>query len=235
MNDKLELINNLRLEVEDLTQSRDAAKIKQYDCLQEIENAEDEIDTMEDKWSNDIDSFENAWKKKLRIQQIPIYIIIALISVYGFIKNNIGIADFLLSSLILEIAIAVYFETGMDVFDIYFNYQNKHQQRVVNRLRKYLFKKYPHIEKMYNDLSSLAEEIQTKRKHLQELKIEEQELQNKLREICNLLSSKKDELIALEREYIDIVSSNNIANEIDTDPIITEGKGKTRVRRIEDN
>lgn len=194
---------------------------------------------MDDKWRNDRSSFEIEWKKKIGKSMYPIASVIGVLVAVCFgyrigVETGMVVFNYVIGAAIGSIYIFIC-DTIMDMFDIYFNYQSKFQQRVVNVWREYLFKRYPHIEKMYKDLWSLVEEIETKRRHLEELKIEEKELQTKIQEICNLLNSKKDELIELERECIDIISSNNITDEVERDTIINVNKGKTKVRRPNDN
>lgn len=232
MNKKLEIIKNLRMEIEKISVAKDEMEADYNGYIIEIKDTLDEINRLNVIWCDNREKFENECKKKIGKVILPVYGLIMLISGYLFgkiigMKFDLGITNYIISYVICgAISLTAYF-TNIDTPDIYYNYKNKRKQRIVNRRRNYLFKKYPHMEKTYNDLMSLVGQLKLKEEGLNELKLERQNLDTKFQNICNLLCSKEQELSELEKEYIDIVVKNTTTT--------TKEKVKSRVRRKEDN
>lgn len=237
MNNKLDIIKDLRMEIKEITAYKDEISADYNGYIIEIKYTLNEINRLNGIWCNNREKFENECKKKIGKAILPVYGLIMLISGYVFgkiidVKFDLGIINYIISYVICgAISLTTYF-TKIDTPDIYHNYKNKRKQRIVNRRRNYLFKKYPHMEKTYNDLMSLARELKLKEEQLGKLKSERQNLDTKFQDICNLLSCKEQELSELEKEYIDMIVSNTTNENTIT---MTKEKGKSRVRRKEDN
>lgn len=237
MNNKLELIKDLRMEIKEITADKNEISADNNRCIIEIKNISNEINRLNAIWCDNRKTFEDECRKKIGKAILPTYGFIALISGYICakvigIELDLGITNYIIGYGLSSILLFTSYFTNIDTPDIYHNYKNERKQRIVNRRRKYLFKKYPHIEKTYNDLMSLAGELKLKEEQLCELKSERQNLEVKFQDVCNLLSSKEQELSELEKEYIDIVINNTTNKNTAT---VTKEKGKSRVRRKEEN
>lgn len=237
MNNKLEIIKDLRMEIEEITADKEEISADYNGHIMEIKYVSNEINRLNAIWCDNRVKFKNECKKKIGRAILPVYLFITLVFGYLFgkviaIGFDLGITKYIIGYTISSaISLTTYF-TKIDTPDIYHNYKNKRKQRIVNRRRNYLFKKYPHMEKTYNDLMSLARELKLKEEQLGELKSERQNLDTKFQDICNLLSCKEQELLELEKEYIDMIVSNTTNENTTT---MTKEKGKSRVRRKEEN
>ena len=237
MNNKLESIKKLRMEIEKITIAKDDISADCNGYILEIQYTSNEINRLNVMWCDNRETFKNECKKKIGKAILPVYGLIMLVSGYILgkvigINLDLGIANYIISYIISNVILLTTYFTNIDTPDIYYNYKNKRKQRIVNRRRNYLFKKYQHLEKKYNDLISLDGQLKLKEEELSTLRTESQELKEKFQDICNLIRNKKQELSELEKEYIDIVVKNT-TNENDT--LINQDKGKTRVRRKEEN
>lgn len=234
MDKKIELIKELRMEIGKITVIRNVIKGDYDTCLKKIKHTMDEINRLNVTWCDNREIFENECKKKIGIRNLPVYVFMTLILGYVFGKVignefSLGMTSYIISYGLISVILSTSYFINIDTPNIYHNYKNKRKQRIVNKRRNYLFKKYSYIETIYNDLKSTIEHLRLKEEELSELKLERQNLESKLQEVYTLLDSKEEELLGLEKEYIDIVV-NDTTNENST--TITHGKGKTRIRKI---
>lgn len=240
MKDKLILIKNVKKEFQQLNYDRDLSKLELERCLNMIKDCSSEIAKLKYKWYNDKEIFKNESEQKMGVLVYPVFGTISLFGtvILGYIfgrENGKSIFNYVFS---MGIGL-FYFVMGSEHFlrmhDIYFNYQNKHKNKITNKLRNYVFKKDPSLENMYNDIILLEDQISNKEKQLEQLKTEREELEIRYKNICNVLSIKKEEFFKLIGECFETFVDNNIIDENnrETDSEIL-GKGKIRVKVYED-
>ena len=117
----------------------------------------DEINRLNVTWCDNREIFENECKKKIGIRNLPVYVFMTLILGYVFGKVignefSLGMTSYIISYGLISVILSTSYFINIDTPNIYHNYKNKRKQRIVNKRRNYLFKKYSYIETIYNDL-----------------------------------------------------------------------------------
>lgn len=247
MIEKLNLINVLISEIDQLTETKDRLKSELDKCSSEILNTLQSVNDIKFRMENNIEYFEKEWHKRFGILISPFYCVlwmflgIGLMNELTYEYGNNFIIYFISFASTGLVTYANYY-SNFKIYDIYYNYpddnnlSSKYYRYFIDKLRSFLFKKYPHIEDTYNKLLMLEDEIINKEEQIEQLNINKSELENKYENVCNLLNKKNDELINLKVEYFDYLV-NNYTEKKENKEIVSDNliKRKTKLRLPENN
>ena len=213
MDIQLNMLNQLRDEIEKLNKNKQEVQLKYDYNSNKISSTLNDIQNLNIKFDNDKKLFDDERKSKVICYTWPFHVIVGCLgAVLGMASfcGEIGIVHASLLSVLLCGPIFAF--TSMELLsfqtDIWYDYENKNIQRRSERWRKSLFKKYPDLERRFNDLHGLISQISKKEEEISVLENEKRELESKLTDITNLLSNKKDEFISAESQYMGFTLNN---------------------------
>ena len=235
MDVQLEIIKQLKDEIEKLNRNMHEIQLEYDDNFNKISSTFSEIQNLNDKNDNERNLFEKKCRRKMVCYICPVFAIISCF--FGCILqpslyNDVGILWSYVSSLIISMGIFTWmYNLYFSNVNIWYNYDNKSSQRHVESWRKFLFKKYPDLEKQFKYSRELIGQISKKEKEISVLKNQKIELECKLANISNLLNSKKDKLISLEGQYIDCSLNNS---PIEEDKLVESQVFKKRILKPND-
>lgn len=224
MGEKLKLIQVLREEVSELIKDRDITK-KEYD---DVENLFDKTFYSMQDGSKELENlqlcFKNAKDTKILKFIGPLSTTVATITFFLLkFLTSCQLSDILLvEGLILTFTSVIPICLASTIFD--------------NIIEKYLVKKYPNIEKMYDKVNSLTNDISLKEQQFMEMRRKKEVLTSNLKITEDKLSRKKEELYYLEEDYFNNLVGKEINMEDSRETTIgSAGRGKRRVRIPEFN
>lgn len=234
MEEKLKLIQSLRLEVEELVKLRNDAENNYRNSKNEMDNHSNFQHEL-DKKNDNINKLEwDFLGKKADMMMLftwPIGIL-ACILCFSYLSAVYSSAGWAIGSFekfltIFFAAVAGIVLTAAPAFLLSFELPEK--------IERFLCKKFNRIRKYREQINNLINEVNTENEKFKNLKIKTTELYNYYTTIEEKLERKREELDSVEKEYFDSLIGKTFINEDGNHYTIgIVGRGKTKVRIPED-